>query len=112
MRLKKRKKAWERWKLRLQNSTLVFPAIKSFMFRLLIVLAITVSLKGFSQINSQKLDSLSSAIDSKNQSLKAWQDSFQKSQDSIYKEQTTAKSGLSNDGNAIEKERRLQQKKR
>lgn len=82
------------------------------MFRLLLVLAITVSLNGFSQINSQKLDSLSSAIDSKNQSLKAWQDSFKKSQDSIYKAHTTGKSGLRTDENAIEKDRRLKQKKR
>ncbi len=82
------------------------------MFRLLIVLAITVSLNSLSQINSQKLDSLSSAIGSKNQSLKAWQDSFQKSQDSIYKAHTGDKSGLRTDENAIEKDRGVKQKKR
>lgn len=98
--------------MRLQNSTPDFPAIKGLMFRVFIVFAILLHLNAFSQINSQKLDSLSSAIDSKNQSIKAWQDSFQKSQDSIYKEQTTGKSGLSKDENAIEKDRRLKQKKR
>jgi hypothetical protein len=98
--------------MRRQNSTPAFPAIKGFMFRFLIVLAITIPLNGFAQINSQKLDSLSSTIDSKNQSLKAWQDSFQKSQDSIYTEQTTGKNGLRNDENAMEKDHRLKQKKR
>lgn len=96
----------------LQNSTPDFPPTKGFLLRFLIVLAITISLNGFSQINSQKLDSLSSAIDAKNQSLKAWQDSFQKSQDSIYKEYTNAKSGFKSDENAAETDRRQRQKKR
>jgi hypothetical protein len=58
------------------------------MLRLLTVVALILSLSCFSQIHSEKLDSLSRVIASKNQSVKTWQDSFKRRQDSIYRHNT------------------------
>lgn len=59
----------------------------------LTALAILLSLACSSQIDSQKLDSLSHVIALKNKSIKAWQDSFNQKQDSIYRQ------GISNETN-------------
>jgi hypothetical protein len=82
------------------------------MPRLLTVLALIFHLTSFSQIDSRKLDSLSKVINAENQSLQNWQDSFQKKQDSIYKHNTSKRYSLSNEEDAIAKDRRIRQKRR
>jgi alpha-tubulin suppressor-like RCC1 family protein len=82
------------------------------MPRLLTVLALIFHLTSFSQIDFRKLDSLSKVINAENQSLQNWQDSLQKKQDSIYKHNTSKRYSLSNEEDAIAKDRRIRQKRR
>jgi hypothetical protein len=52
--------------------------------RLPFILVFLFHLTCFSQINPQKLDSLTHSIDSTQKRVQAWQDSFSKKQDSLY----------------------------
>jgi hypothetical protein len=67
------------------------------MSRFIFAIIFFFKLTCFSQINPQKLDSLSHAIDSTQKRVQAWQDSFNKKQDSLYQSgvpKATRKSNL------------------
>ena len=54
------------------------------MYGLLPALALLFHLTCYSQVDQEKLDSLTRSIDSSKKVLRNWQDSFTKMQDSIY----------------------------
>jgi len=61
------------------------PAINiSWLTLLLFILGLLFISNSYSQIDQDKLDSLSRSINSSAKAYRAWQDSFKKAQDSIY----------------------------
>jgi hypothetical protein len=69
---------------------------QALMSRFIFAIVFFFNLTCFSQINPQKLDSLTHAIDSTQKRVQAWQDSFNKKQDSLYRSGVNKANGESN----------------
>jgi len=91
------------------------PAIKiSDPTLLLLILGLLSVFTSYSQINQNKLDSLSRSINSSAKAYRAWQDSFKKVQDSIYRSaiKKDLQKNRSDLQNFSEEERRRKEKER